>query len=70
VFFLVTLFIHHFQLGIPASTALYALAALVGFTRIYVGAHYPRDVLAGVVLGSVWGILAVLVDSHWAGLFL
>jgi len=69
VFFLVTLFIHHFQLGIAATAALYALAALVGFTRIYVGAHYPRDVIAGVVLGSVWGVLGVLVDRYWAGLF-
>jgi membrane-associated phospholipid phosphatase len=64
IFFLMTLFIHHFQPGIVESVILYAVAALVGFTRIYVGAHYPRDVIAGVVLGSVWGILATLVDSY------
>jgi membrane-associated phospholipid phosphatase len=62
IFFLMTLFILHFQLGMTESIALYAVAALVGFTRIYVGAHYPRDVIAGMVLGSVWGILAMLVD--------
>ena len=65
IFFLMTLFIHHFQLGLGISLALYAIATLVGFTRIYVGAHYPRDVLAGIVLGSVWGILATLVDPYW-----
>jgi len=65
VFFLTALLIHHFQLGLLAAVALYAIAALVGFTRIYVGAHYPRDVIAGMVLGSVWGVLAILVDSHW-----
>jgi membrane-associated phospholipid phosphatase len=65
IFFMMTLFIHRFQLGIGESFALYSLAALVGFTRIYVGAHYPRDVFAGVVLGSVWGILAMLVDRSW-----
>jgi membrane-associated phospholipid phosphatase len=65
IFFLMTLFIHRFQLGMGESIALYAVAALVGFTRIYVGAHYPRDVVAGVVLGSVWGILAMLVDRYW-----
>jgi len=63
IFFLMTLLIHHFQLGIMGTTLLYAVAALVGFTRIYVGAHYPRDVVAGLVLGSVWGILAALLDS-------
>ena len=68
VFFLATLFIHRFGLGIGASILLYLLAALVGFTRIYVGAHYPRDVIAGTVLGSVWGILATLVTPYWLAL--
>lgn len=62
IFFLTTLFIHHFQPGVAGTAALYAVAALVGFTRIYIGAHYPRDVIAGVVLGSVWGMLAALLD--------
>jgi membrane-associated phospholipid phosphatase len=65
IFFLVTLFIHRFQLEIGVSVVLYAVAALVGFTRIYLGAHYPRDVIAGLVLGSSWGIMAMLVDSYW-----
>ena len=68
IFFLTTLFIHCFQLGIAESFALYGVASLVGFTRIYVGAHYPRDVIGGVVLGSVWGILGMLVDRYWLGL--
>ena len=65
IFFLMTLIIHGFRLGMGESFALYAVAALVGFTRIYVGAHYPRDVIAGIVLGSVWGILATLLDPYW-----
>jgi undecaprenyl-diphosphatase len=32
---------------------LFALAALVAFSRVYVGVHYPGDVLAGAVLGVV-----------------
>jgi membrane-associated phospholipid phosphatase len=67
IFFMMTLLIHHFQFGIVITAALYAVAALVGFTRIYVGAHYPRDVIGGAVLGSVWGILAALVDPFWFG---
>ena len=62
IFFLTTLFIHHFQPGVIGTAALYAVATLVGFTRIYIGAHYPRDVIAGIVLGSVWGMLAALLD--------
>ncbi len=27
-------------------------------------AHYPRDVLAGTILGSAWGLLGVLIDGY------
>jgi membrane-associated phospholipid phosphatase len=65
IFFMMTLLIHYFQLGLMESAALYAIAGLVGFTRIYVGAHYPRDVIAGIVLGLVWGILVTQVHPYW-----
>jgi membrane-associated phospholipid phosphatase len=65
IFFLTTLLILRFNFGIIASVTLFSIALLVGFTRIYVGAHYPRDVLGGAVLGSIWGILVVLVNTSW-----
>jgi membrane-associated phospholipid phosphatase len=67
IFFLATLLSYRFSPGAAGIAALYALAALVGFTRMYVGAHYPRDVIAGAVLGCVWGILATIVDPYWLG---
>ena len=34
-----------------AAVAFFVLAALIAFSRVYVGVHYPLDVLAGAVLG-------------------
>ncbi len=35
------------------------LAAAIAFSRIYVGVHYPSDVVAGVLLGAVGALAAI-----------
>jgi membrane-associated phospholipid phosphatase len=38
----------------PKLTALwYVIAALIGFSRVYLGAHYPGDVVSGALSGTV-----------------
>ncbi|MCD7882412.1 MAG: phosphatase PAP2 family protein [Lachnospiraceae bacterium] len=37
---------------------LLVLASLIAFSRLYVGIHYPTDVLGGLVTGIALGILA------------
>jgi len=43
------------------------LAALISFSRLYVGIHYPTDVLFGIVSGSLIGVGVVASAKHWQG---
>ena len=60
IFFLSTLMVQYFHFGIWFGILMYSISVLVAITRMYVGAHYPRDILAGAILGSVWGVLSGL----------
>jgi undecaprenyl-diphosphatase len=43
-----------------AAGALFlVIAAVIGFGRLFIGAHYPGDVLAGVIVGAVAALVAV-----------
>jgi membrane-associated phospholipid phosphatase len=52
------------KLGLAAALA----AILMAFARVYVGAHYPVDVLGGLVVGAVGAALVQLLAGPLASL--
>ncbi len=44
---------------------LFAIATLVGLSRIYLGKHYPDQVAAGALIGLSWGIVWALLLARY-----
>ena len=51
--FFITLFAHRFK----QMRLLFVVAAFVAYSRIYIGVHYPLDVLSGILFGLFSGWL-------------
>lgn len=50
------------KIGLPSVI----LAGLIGFSRLYVGVHYPTDVIAGVIMGILLSYLAEYLVNLFA----
>ncbi len=49
-------------------TAAVLLIGMIGYSRIYLGVHYPSDVIAGYCAGAVWvGAVGLLNKIHMNG---
>jgi len=49
----------------PVQIASYAAAILIAFSRIYVGEHYPSDVISGAILGTLMASLLLPLVRGW-----
>ena len=47
------------KLGIPATV----LAILIAFSRMYLYVHYPTDVIASVILGTIFGLIGYFLSQ-------
>jgi undecaprenyl-diphosphatase len=57
-----TAFVRWYPKLLPAAIA---FVVLMAFCRMHNGMHYPSDVLAGSVLGVLYGMLAVAMVRRW-----
>ena len=58
-------YLHHQRAGL----VMYGLATLFALSRVYCGVHYPSDIVAGALLGSLTAIVVVrkggFLDPIW-----
>jgi len=48
------------KLGIPATI----LAILIAFSRLYLYVHYPTDVIASIILGTIFGVIGYFATRN------
>jgi undecaprenyl-diphosphatase len=52
------------RVAAPAALVWWGLAAAIAYSRVYLGVHYPLDVIAGALVGVGCGILAMRLTGR------
>ena len=42
----------------------FVLIMMIGFSRVYLGVHYPSDTISGILFGSSWALLVASLFSY------
>ncbi len=64
--FLAYVFARHYpqRLYLIYSIAI-AIIGLIGLSRLYLGVHYPTDILAGYIIGALWLSICIALIKHF-----
>ena len=65
-FFAATVFLGVLLRSWTWALALGVIALGVSLSRVYLGVHYPSQVVVGMLLGALYGLLAARVALHYA----
>ncbi|MGM7635152.1 phosphatase PAP2 family protein [Bacillus sp. Hm123] len=63
--FLLFELLRHRWAKVVGTVAAFGLILLIGLTRIYLGVHYPSDVIGGFTIGAAWLIFSIAAFHYY-----